>query len=76
MTATENNAPARSQVCFHGEGNFVNGITYRLLLPLRSSADAEPDMVLACQFWQRREGGGYWDGDWRSVTPEIRVLVG
>lgn len=66
--------PLYSSSLYHDEGNFVNGITYRLLLPLRSSAGAEPDMVLACQFWQRREGSGYWNGDWRSVMPEIRVL--
>jgi hypothetical protein len=66
--------PVYSSSLYHDEGNFVNGITYRLVLPLRSG-DTPPDMILACQYWQRRADDGAWIGDWRRVKPEIRVLA-
>ncbi len=66
--------PVYSSSLYHDDGNFVNGITYRLLLPLRRDGEDETAKVFACQFWQRREGNGYWAGDWRRVKPEIVVL--
>lgn len=67
--------PVYSSSLYHDKGDFVNAITYRLVMPLTiSSASTEPDLLFVCQFWQRRAEPGPWNGDWRSVTPEIRVI--
>lgn len=67
--------PVYSSSLYHDKGDFVNAITYRLIMPLRGSDTAgEPDLLFVCQFWQRRSEPGPWHGDWRSVTPEIRVI--
>lgn len=68
--------PVYSSSLYHDEGNTVNAITYRLIMPLASGAaiDGAPDLLFVCQFWQRRAEPGPWNGDWRSVTPEIRVI--
>lgn len=67
--------PVYSSSLYHDKGDFVNAITYRLIMPLtRRATPAEPDMLFVCQFWQRRTETGPWSGDWRSVTPEIRVI--
>jgi hypothetical protein len=68
--------PVYSSSLYHDKGDFVNAITYRLIMPLASGSatPAEPDMLFVCQFWQRRAEPGPWNGDWRSVTPEIRVI--
>lgn len=68
--------PIYSSSLYHDSGDFVNAITYRLIMPLTSTGQTgEPDMILVCQFWQRRAEPGPWNGDWRSVTPEIRVIA-
>jgi hypothetical protein len=74
--ALDRGHPVYSSSLYHDEGNAVNAITYRLIMPLASgnATPAEPDMLLVCQFWQRRAEPGAWNGDWRSVTPEIRVI--
>lgn len=67
--------PVYSSSLYHDEGDFVNAITYRLIMPLTSgNATDGPDLLFVCQFWQRRSETGPWHGDWRSVTPEIRVI--
>lgn len=67
--------PVYSSGLYHDEGDFVNAITYRLIMPLTSSAtDIEPDLLLVCQFWQRRGEPGPWRGDWRSVAPEVCII--
>ncbi len=67
--------PVYSSSLYHDQGDFVNAITYRLIMPLTSSPEStEPDLLFVCQFWQRRAETGPWNGDWRSVTPEIRVI--
>ncbi|MFN3401833.1 MAG: PAS domain-containing protein [Ferrovibrio sp.] len=67
--------PVYSSSLYHDKGDFVNAITYRLIMPLTSSPERiEPDLLFVCQFWQRRAEPGPWNGDWRSVTPEIRVI--
>lgn len=66
--------PVYTSSLYHDEGNFVNGITYRLVMPLRNASDATPDIIFVCQFWQRREDQGSWGGDWLDVKPEIRVI--
>ena len=71
--ALRHRRPVYSSSLYHDQGNFVNGLTYRLILPLRTGAE-EPDMIFACQFWQRREDRGHWSGDWRSVAPEIALV--
>lgn len=72
-TALAEGLPVYSSSLYHDEGNFVNGVTYRLVLPLRGG-EGPADMVLACQYWQRREETGHWLGDWRRAVPEIRVI--
>ncbi len=67
--------PVYSSSLYHDKGDFVNAITYRLIMPLSSSPESsEPDLLFVCQFWQRRAEPGPWNGDWRSVTPEVRVI--
>ncbi|MFN4311259.1 MAG: PAS domain-containing protein [Ferrovibrio sp.] len=66
--------PVYTSSLYHDEGNFVNGITYRLVMPLRSREMTEPDIIFVCQFWQRRQDRGNWTGDWLSATPEIRII--
>lgn len=67
--------PVYSSSLYHDKGDFVNAITYRLIMPLTSSAESrDPDLLFVCQFWQRRAEPGPWNGDWRSVMPEIRVI--
>lgn len=75
-TALHRRRPVYSASLYHDKGDFVNAITYRLIMPLTSDAaiGPEPDMLFVCQFWQRRAEPGPWNGDWRSVTPEIRVI--
>jgi hypothetical protein len=76
--ALQERRPVYSSSLYHDEGNFVNGITYRLIMPLRAGSEATagagPDLIFACQFWLRRTDKGYWSGDWQSVTPEIMVI--
>ncbi len=73
--ALDRRRPVYSSSLYHDQGDFVNAITYRLIMPLTSSAEStEPDLLFVCQFWQRRTEPGPWNGDWRSVTPEIRVI--
>jgi hypothetical protein len=67
--------PVYSSSLYHDKGDFVNAITYRLIMPIVSTTTlVEPDLLFVCQFWQRRAEPGPWNGDWRSVTPEIRVI--
>lgn len=67
--------PIYSSSLYHDAGDFVNAITYRLIMPMTSAEQGgDPDMILVCQFWQRRAEPGPWNGDWRGVTPEIRVI--
>lgn len=67
--------PIYSSSLYHNASDFVNAITYRLIMPITSAGQGgDPDMILVCQFWQRRADPGPWNGDWRSVTPEIRVI--
>lgn len=66
--------PVYTSSLYHDEGNFVNGITYRLVMPLRNADAATPDIIFVCQFWQRRVDRGCWTGDWLDVKPEIRVI--
>ncbi|MFN4164768.1 MAG: PAS domain-containing protein [Ferrovibrio sp.] len=66
--------PVYTSSLYHDEGNFVNGITYRLVMPLRYADSIMPDIIFVCQFWQRREDQGSWTGDWLDVEPEIRVI--
>lgn len=73
--AVERRRPVYSSSLFHDAGNIVNGLTYRLVMPLHRPDSAEPDMIFVCQFWQHREDGGFWTGDWLSVKPEIRLIV-
>lgn len=73
-TTLEQALPVYSSSLYHDEGNFVNGITYRLLMPLAGGPHGATAMLLICQFWQRREDTGAWNGDWRNVAPEIRVI--
>lgn len=63
--------PVYSSSLYHDEGDFVNGITYRLVMPLRGMLGP---ILFVCQYWQRRQDRGYWTGDWRSATPEISVI--
>lgn len=74
-TALGRRRPVYSSSLYHDEGDFVNAITYRLIMPMRSNDAADdPNLLFVCQFWQRRSEPGPWNGDWRSVTPEIRVI--
>ncbi|WP_341911836.1 PAS domain-containing protein [Ferrovibrio terrae] len=72
-TVLKTQLPIYTSSLYHDEGNFVNGITYRVVMPLRSSS-LQPDRIFVCQFWQRREDRGSWTGNWLSAQPEIRVL--
>lgn len=74
-TTFERALPVYSSGLYHDEGNFVNGITYRLLMPLTGGPDGATAMLFICQFWQRREDIGAWKGDWRVIAPEIRVIT-
>jgi hypothetical protein len=80
-TALEKRLPVYTFSLYHDQGNFVNGVTYRLVMPVASQAAsttsvAEPDMIFVCQFWQRRqEEDGFWTGNWQSVQPEIRLIA-
>jgi len=75
-TTLEHGLPVYSASLYHDEGNFVNGLTYRLLMPLLGGPEGRTAMLFVCQFWQRREDIGAWTGDWQSVAPEIRVISG
>lgn len=66
--------PVYTSSLYHDEGNFVNGITYRLVMPLRNADSATPDIIFVCQFWQRRQDPGCWTDDWLDVKPEIRII--
>lgn len=71
----QHRTPVYSLGLYHDEGNFINGLTYRLLMPLRTAGE-EPDMVFVCQFWQRRNDPGHWSGDWQKAEPEIALISG
>lgn len=75
-TALDSGLPVYSASLYHDQGNFVNGITYRLVMPLTGGSEPGGAMLFVCQFWQRREDTGFWSGDWLSVRPEIRVIAG
>ncbi len=66
--------PVYTSSLYHDEGDFVNGITYRLVMPLRNTNSATPDIIFVCQFWQRRTDHGNWTGNWLDVQPEIQVI--
>jgi hypothetical protein len=72
--AIQHQRPVYAASLYHDKGNFVNGLTYRLVMPLRRDGDS-PDTIFVGQFWQRRSDNGYWTGDWRSVKPEIVVIT-
>lgn len=74
-TTLEHALPVYSSSLYHDKGNFVNGLTYRLLMPLAGGRDRATPILFICQFWQRREDAGPWTGDWQSVIPEIRVVA-
>lgn len=75
-TALEQRLPVYTSSLYHDQGNFVNGITYRLVMPIASQAEGTPDMIFACQFWQRRQDlHGHWTGDWRRAIPEIKLIA-
>lgn len=72
--AIQRQRPVYASSLYHDKGNFVNALTYRLVMPLRIKGD-EPDLIMVCQFWQRRTEDGHWRGDWHSVKPEITVIT-
>lgn len=72
--AIEQRLPVYSSSLYHDEGNVTNALTYRLVMPL-NHAGGGPDMIMACQFWQRRTEPGHWSGDWQMVEPEIAVIA-
>jgi len=75
-TALERRLPVYTSSLYHDQGNFVNGITYRLVMPIASQPEIAPDIIFACQYWQRREDQhGHWTGDWRRAIPEIRLIA-
>lgn len=75
-TALTRRLPVYTCSLYHDQGNFVNGVTYRLVMPIASQPEVEPDMLFVCQFWQRRqEEDRYWAGDWQRVVPEIKVIA-
>jgi hypothetical protein len=81
--AIDQRRPVYSASLFHDEGNVVNGLTYRLVMPLyrppdgaaHTQADRAPNAIFVCQFWQKRADGGWWDGDWLQIKPEIHVVA-
>lgn len=78
--ALERNLPVYSSSLYHDQGNFVNGLTYRLVMPVVSlpggAPDMLPDMIFVCQFWQRRQQEDrYWTGDWQHLRPEIKLIA-
>lgn len=72
-TAADQRWPVYSETLYHDQGNFVNGITYRLVLPLASDRETA-DMIMVCQFWIRRGEKSSWEGDWRTVQPLTQIV--
>ncbi|MBC7135382.1 PAS domain-containing protein [Oceanibaculum nanhaiense] len=72
-TAADRRCPVYSETLYHDQGNFVNGITYRLVLPLASDHEAT-DRIMVCQFWVRRGDKSRWEGDWRTVQPLTQLV--
>ncbi|MBU0726233.1 MAG: PAS domain-containing protein [Alphaproteobacteria bacterium] len=62
-----------SETLYHDEGKATNSLTYRLLMPLASNGQ-DVDMILACQYFQRRGQTTGWEGDWRTVQPRTMLL--
>ncbi|MCH2396059.1 PAS domain-containing protein [Oceanibaculum sp.] len=72
-TAADRRCPVYSETLYHDQGNFVNGITYRLVLPLASDHETA-DRIMVCQFWVRRGDKSRWEGDWRTVQPLTQLV--
>ncbi|MFO7482221.1 PAS domain-containing protein [Oceanibaculum nanhaiense] len=72
-TAADQRLPVYSETLYHDQGNFVNGITYRLVLPLASDGETA-DMIMTCQFWVRRGDKSRWEGNWRTVQPLTQLV--
>lgn len=72
-TAADQRLPVYSETLYHDQGNFVNGITYRLVLPLASDGETA-DMIMTCQFWVRRGDISRWEGNWRTVQPLTQIV--
>ena len=71
--------PVYSETLYHDLGNFVNGMTYRLALPLCAEPPRGP-MVLVSQHWIRRseKAAGQkddWGIDWRSAKPVTQIVM-
>ncbi|WP_341705095.1 PAS domain-containing protein [Ferrovibrio sp.] len=66
--------PVYASSLYHDEGNTVNALTYRLVMPLRTT-EAAADLIFVSQFWQRRNDRGYWTGNWMDLKPEITVIA-
>lgn len=74
--ALERRLPVYTCSLYHDQGNFVNGVTYRLVMPIATRPEASPDMLFVAQFWQRRQDGyGAWTGDWSTARPQIKVIA-
>ncbi|HZD26965.1 MAG TPA: hypothetical protein VE631_11925, partial [Alphaproteobacteria bacterium] len=65
--------PVYSEALYHDRGNFVNGLTYRLVLPLAGDG-ATADMILVCQRFVRRGDDSRWKGDWQRVAPHTMLV--
>ena len=72
-TAADQRLPVYSETLYHDQGNFVNGITYRLVLPLASDGEVA-DMIMVAQFWIRRGEKSRWEGNWRTVQPLTQLV--
>ena len=72
-TAADQRLPVYSETLYHDQGNFVNGITYRLVLPLASDGETA-DMIMVSQFWIRRGEKSGWEGNWRTVQPLTQIV--
>ncbi|KZD03454.1 PAS domain-containing protein [Oceanibaculum pacificum] len=71
--ATEKQRPVYSETLYHDQGDFVNGMTYRIVLPLRAVAPRGP-MVLVSQHWVRRGEKEDWGIDWRNARPITQLV--
>lgn len=75
-TALEKRQPVYTCSLYHDQGNFVNGVTYRLVMPIASQPETPPDMLFVAQFWQRRDDSyGKWAGDWSTAKPQIKLIA-
>ncbi|MDM7947395.1 MAG: PAS domain-containing protein [Oceanibaculum nanhaiense] len=72
-TAADQRLPVYSETLYHDQGNFVNGITYRLVLPLASDGEVA-DMIMVAQFWIRGGEKSRWEGNWRTVQPLTQLV--